>query len=643
MKNIALIFCLLISIASSGAFATTYYVDDDAGCPGSGTVYSPYCSVNSCNSVLNAGDTCWVANGNYPAVIQPTHDGNAAGRITYLCAGEECTVTPTSAYLVNLTNRSHVTVDGFRFDGFGAMLVLSGPSSVGNLLTRVQASEATVMTKGGSGTILENFELEHSSTSANVVQVAFGTYQDQGTILRNGMIRGGGKNLMVNSCTDCSLDGLRLSGAWFHSLELNGATDLLIKNSVFMASSLDGLEGPFVKQAHNLTLLNNAFIRGWSLPTPGYGCGLTGLVFIRNNIFNNGGKRVDSTSANLNQTGNCAGTPNWPPAYDVDFNAYVGAGNFTDDFMTVGDDRAAFWRDYRNPLDIVSYYTDSTPSFEDWQDDLDCDQSSLIMDNLDYRPESSQSAEVGPLWGTTAPFWGAPVRCSVDAQSFETNLRWKDALAVGDRIEFNWDGTMREIVSVGPGSGNALNGCEYRYTFSPPLPSPAHVGGWFLAYPADAEQPEKRFVPQTDSPVIDAGDFEVCGHGTVNQRCDMGPIEYGAAGGDAAPPLTVGVRQDKRLVTWEPVNGALTYHVYRGMISNLADADGNGLPDAGYGSCRDSTDPFKDDTAYFDESVVPVGDGYFYVISYDGYGGEQGLGTTSAGQPRTMPPTAACP
>ena len=98
---------------------------------------------------------------------------------------------------------------------------------------------------------------------------------------------------------------------------------------------------------------------------------------------------------------------------------------------------------------------------------------------------------------------------------------------------------------------------------------------------------------------------------------------------------------DKATMTWPSVTGALSYNVYRGLISSLVDGDSDGLPDAGYGDCQNALDPDTTDLHYVDASVPPPGDGYFYVIAIEDWAGERWLGTTSDGLPRVS--TLPCP
>lgn len=109
-------------------------------------------------------------------------------------------------------------------------------------------------------------------------------------------------------------------------------------------------------------------------------------------------------------------------------------------------------------------------------------------------------------------------------------------------------------------------------------------------------------------------------------------------------PLEPRLRFEPDAVTlaWDPVSEALSYNVYRGGLAQMRDADGDGLPDGGYGECQNGRDPDPADTVFIDGDVPagPAG-GFFYLVTFVGPYGEKGLGTTSAGLRRTV--AASCP
>ena len=99
---------------------------------------------------------------------------------------------------------------------------------------------------------------------------------------------------------------------------------------------------------------------------------------------------------------------------------------------------------------------------------------------------------------------------------------------------------------------------------------------------------------------------------------------------------------DGQTVRWNPVCAVPSYSLYRGLLSDLVDADDDGLPDVGYGICINDLDADTSDTSFFDPDVPASGAGFFYLMSsVDAQGQESGLGTTSAGLPRGV--LSPCP
>ncbi len=106
-------------------------------------------------------------------------------------------------------------------------------------------------------------------------------------------------------------------------------------------------------------------------------------------------------------------------------------------------------------------------------------------------------------------------------------------------------------------------------------------------------------------------------------------------------PAGLGFEADGATMRWPGVAGATFYNVYRGDMSILVDVDTDGLPDGGYGVCLSGADPDPTDTIFSDPDVPMVGgDGFFYIRSVVGVGGED-LGSTSGGLVRV--PGVFCP
>jgi len=115
-------------------------------------------------------------------------------------------------------------------------------------------------------------------------------------------------------------------------------------------------------------------------------------------------------------------------------------------------------------------------------------------------------------------------------------------------------------------------------------------------------------------------------------------LNVSCAGADAE---TTCLFSTKTTLTWDPVAGATRYNIYRGNVSGLVDANLDHLPDGGYGTCQNASDPNLTDTTFADAAIPTVGQkGFHYLVSYTSGGVEKGLGVNSFGSPRTVTP---CP
>jgi polyhydroxybutyrate depolymerase len=100
--------------------------------------------------------------------------------------------------------------------------------------------------------------------------------------------------------------------------------------------------------------------------------------------------------------------------------------------------------------------------------------------------------------------------------------------------------------------------------------------------------------------------------------------------------------QNSTTLSWPAVDAATSYEIYLGYLP-LADGTGDGLPDDGYGSCINHTDPDVSDTTFVDELAPDPGEGFIYTVGYvdEDFGQHGGIGVTSSGEQRTAPPP--CP
>ncbi len=119
-------------------------------------------------------------------------------------------------------------------------------------------------------------------------------------------------------------------------------------------------------------------------------------------------------------------------------------------------------------------------------------------------------------------------------------------------------------------------------------------------------------------------------HGLTDPRvaAETFPFDRPTLHGGALPLLDFGSHDQ---LQWPALEGVQRFHVYRGSLENLRSG-------GGYGSCT-GTGPA---TTFQDTEEPAPGEGFFYLKSVlDRTGTERGLGTDSAGVPRTV--LVSCP
>lgn len=144
-------------------------------------------------------------------------------------------------------------------------------------------------------------------------------------------------------------------------------------------------------------------------------------------------------------------------------------------------------------------------------------------------------------------------------------------------------------------------------------------------------------VPGNVGPQLD--DFLRNGLRDPRVAAETFPFDRPALHAGAMPQLSVD--PDRVTLRWPALQGVASYVVYRGRLSDLVDADHDGLPDGGYGVCIDDLDPNTTDTTLVDVSTPSAGEGFFYLKGIVDGGTIRGLGVTSAGLLRQ--PAISCP
>ena len=121
----ALVTALMVSAACSFSHGAEYFVSPSGDDANAGTREAPWRSIARANEALGPGDTAVFLPGEYPGTIAPARDGAEGAPITYR-AEEPLAATLTVGdgdSAIGFSDRSYVTVEGFRIDAGGARWV----------------------------------------------------------------------------------------------------------------------------------------------------------------------------------------------------------------------------------------------------------------------------------------------------------------------------------------------------------------------------------------------------------------------------------------------------------------------------------------------------------------------------------------
>src|SRR5262245_30980851 len=271
---------------------------------------------------------------------RPLRSGAEGLPAALICPSGGCRIRPAGTLALDLTGLSHITVEGFVFEG---KVVAWANGSEGNHLRRIEIRPRPggpypeINAGCGRDNTLESFVVE-APRDTNVTPLAIGVNctappRDSRSTFRNGFVRGGRNAVSLAFCDDCVLDGLTVLGAWNHTFSIDGdVTNLTVRNSVFLASTLFREGIPDSREIHGLTFVNNAVVSGSVFPGYSVPSVADGRIVIRNNVFYNMGHNTAESMLDIFDDG----TVDW----DIGSNAYVGGGNF--------NDRTPFWRDGRD-------------------------------------------------------------------------------------------------------------------------------------------------------------------------------------------------------------------------------------------------------------------------------------------------------
>jgi hypothetical protein len=249
-------WCLSIFVAISAlnvAYATDYYVSPSGKDSNSGTsASSPWRTIKKANGALRPGDVVHLRGGRYVSdPIRPSRSGTAAAKIRYVAyRNEQPVLTSNSArglpIAINLTDRSHIVVDGIDVDG-----VNPGPGAHVNHFANLYNTTYSTLANGTfryangwHGIRLTN-EAHHNQLLNNVIlyvgQYDDGTGHDYGDSIQ--ILRGSHHNL---------LRGNTLEGGAHNLLQVDGPNNVIVEN--IFENDWSDQQGPG-KGGRNLTLM----------------------------------------------------------------------------------------------------------------------------------------------------------------------------------------------------------------------------------------------------------------------------------------------------------------------------------------------------------------------------------------------------
>lgn len=560
-----------------------FYVDNSGSCgsrdglsPVCGNGHGPWAAIDQCNTNLGTeaeftGAECRVAGGTYTTMIRPNRRGtDATLRLTYTCTSPPCIISNTDT-TIDLRDRSYVSVIGFTSERGTVKLWGSAqgntlgaancstvtstipPSGVGascgNIIDTLtvrdntsQTGKAEVWSYGGSGNVLRNFTIQAPPTAQGALYIGSGVSngdQEVGTLVQNGTVRGTRTNQSeITHCMNCTIDGVQYLGGTNHRLTIGSnqpgtfpdINNLTIKNSMFMGGAAGYFETAIYMHCNfsaprtnviGLTLLNNWFQSGVGIPAVDYRTALGGNIVIRGNIF---GQTLVGAAPLLKISST---TPTPAAVWDIDYNAYVGAGN-------MAGSGNSFWWDHRTgsrDTGGTQYYPDKdgdgvlgtaagADDFDNWQA-LGFDAHSIVIENTDFR--ASAAGYAAELWDVNAPFYAFPVQTGTSTAVFETDSDGADGVVTNDYVQYDGyvsgDDARRRV---------SKSGTTITITSGGALSATPVYGRWWTSWGITdpGATPAITFVPKVGSPVIDAGDVDTCGHPFSGVDCDIGPKEY---------------------------------------------------------------------------------------------------------------------
>ena len=225
------LWALIAAGAANLAVAAEYYVAPNGDDGNDGTSpSSPWRTIGKANGTLQPGDVVYLRGGQYiDDPIKPSRSGTSGAEIRYVAyAGEQPVLTSNKSkglsVAIDLTDRSHVVVDGIDVDG-----VKPGPGAHVNHFVNLYSASYNTISNGtfryanGWHGIRITYEAHHNKLLNNVIdfvgQYDDGTGHDYGDAIQ--ILRGSHHNLLQDNTITRGAHNL---------LQVDGPNNIVIEN-----------------------------------------------------------------------------------------------------------------------------------------------------------------------------------------------------------------------------------------------------------------------------------------------------------------------------------------------------------------------------------------------------------------------------
>jgi hypothetical protein len=277
-----LVLSMTIFLSSPQAFAAQYYVATNGNDSNPGTISEPWQTIHKAASTLQPGDTVYVRAGTYNEDIMPVNAGSANNYITYSAyPGEAVTVKHNPSQdniVVELENRSYITINGFIIDGNTTGGLISGYNNNGYI-------------------IISNNTMKNCADNQYGILVSKGTnwhiFNNNMTFLEPSGYTYTGVDAINMKSNNHLVEGNTIINGPHSAIEIAGGSYIVIRNNTLsnIYNQVVTSTGSSGVWAHNILFENNSMTGGGTSKSPidaGLAQGIqlgSQQTIIRHNVF----------------------------------------------------------------------------------------------------------------------------------------------------------------------------------------------------------------------------------------------------------------------------------------------------------------------------------------------------------------------